>query len=143
MSGEVLRVTGLGKSFRPRRGAALEALRDISLSAAANDFLCLVGPSGCGKSTLLRILAGLDQASAGQVLYHGRPLTSPLPQVGLVFQEYSLLPWRNVLDNVTLGPDRRGDNKAPALAVTGRAGALVILDGRRGCGPLLRPRRRA
>jgi ABC-type nitrate/sulfonate/bicarbonate transport system ATPase subunit len=108
MSKEVLRVKDLGKVFQPRRGAALTALERVSLEAGENDFLCVVGPSGCGKSTLLRIMAGLEAASSGQVLYHGQPLTRPHPRVGLVFQEYSLLPWRDVLDNVTLGPEFAG-----------------------------------
>lgn len=108
MSAQVLRVQNLGKVFQLRQGPALEALRDVSLTAGESEFICLVGPSGCGKSTLLRIAAGLEQASSGQVLFMGQPLTRPLPQVGLVFQEYSLLPWRNVLDNVTLGPEFAG-----------------------------------
>jgi NitT/TauT family transport system ATP-binding protein len=108
MTEQVLRVQGLGMVFQPRQGTPLEALRDISFTAGQNDFICLVGPSGCGKSTLLRIVAGLEQASVGQVFYHGRALTGPHPQVGLVFQEYSLLPWRNVLDNVILGPEFAG-----------------------------------
>ena len=108
MSGPVLRLEGLGKTFATQGGGEVVAVRDVSLEVEENDFICLVGPSGCGKSTLLRIAAGLERASAGRVIYRGAPLTRPRREVGMVFQEYSLLPWRNVLDNVALGPEFAG-----------------------------------
>ena len=64
-----------------------------------------MGPSGCGKSTLLRIIAGLETASEGEVLYRGNKVIKPDKRLGMVFQEYSLLPWRTVLANVGLGPE--------------------------------------
>ncbi len=66
------------------------------------EFLCIVGPSGCGKSTLLRIIDGLDKPTSGEVLFHGHPITSPSPRVGVVFQTFALIPWKTVLGNVLM-----------------------------------------
>lgn len=85
------------------KGEPFIALQDVSLSVDSLEFLCLLGPSGCGKSTLLRILAGLEQATGGGACYRGRPITGAQKEVGMVFQNYSLMPWLNVLDNIALG----------------------------------------
>jgi len=99
----VIRVESLGKSFVTENGNTIHAIETVDLNVRANDFICIVGPSGCGKSTLLRIIAGLERSSAGSVYYRQTRLTGPSREIGMVFQEYSLLPWRNVLDNVGLG----------------------------------------
>jgi len=103
MHEEVINIKGVSKVFNTEQGQRLQALEPVSLKIKENDFICLVGPSGCGKSTLLRIMAGLEQASSGQILYRGNMITRPDKRLGMVFQEYSLLPWRTVLDNVGLG----------------------------------------
>ena len=74
--------------LEPRGRAHIEALKPIDLAVARNDFLTILGPSGCGKSTLLRIVAGLDTPTAGRVLLDGRPVVSPGPDRGMVFQSY-------------------------------------------------------
>jgi NitT/TauT family transport system ATP-binding protein len=94
------------------RSGAVEALRDISFEVGRGELVALVGPSGCGKSTLLRIVAGLQPPTSGAVAVGGRPVTRPIPEVGMVFQAPVLLKWRSVLDNVLLpaqlaGRDRR------------------------------------
>ncbi|HEX4919505.1 MAG TPA: ABC transporter ATP-binding protein [Candidatus Bathyarchaeia archaeon] len=66
------------------------------------EFVCIVGPSGCGKSTLLRIIDGLDKPTSGQVLFHGKPVTSPSPKIGVIFQTFALIPWKTVLGNVQM-----------------------------------------
>lgn len=104
---QALRIQGLGKTFVVSDRNIL-ALDNVDLSVADNDFVCVVGPSGCGKSTMLRIAAGLDDASQGQVLFRGQPMRAPRREVGMVFQEYSLLPWRSVLENIALGPEFAG-----------------------------------
>ena len=92
----------------PAAGGPVEALRGISLTVAAGEFVALVGPSGCGKSTLMRIIAGLRPASSGRVTVDGKPVTGPLSTVGMVFQAAVLLKWRSVLDNVLLPAELSG-----------------------------------
>jgi NitT/TauT family transport system ATP-binding protein len=109
MQDEVLSINNVSKTFVTEKGLGVCALDNISLSIKENDFICLVGPSGCGKSTLLRIIAGLETAGEGEVLYRGNKILKPGKRRGMVFQEYSLLPWRTVLGNVGLGPELAGE----------------------------------
>jgi NitT/TauT family transport system ATP-binding protein len=101
-----LAISGLGKRFD-----GLEALSGINVDIDRGEFISLVGPSGCGKTTLLRIVAGLEDASAGAVLLDGRALRGPGNDRGFVFQNDNLLPWRTILSNAMIGPElarRRG-----------------------------------
>jgi NitT/TauT family transport system ATP-binding protein len=75
-------------------------LDKVSFSAGNDEFVCLVGPSGCGKSTMLRIIAGLEKADSGRVLFRGEPLTKPTPKITMVFQLFGLFPWKTALENV-------------------------------------------
>lgn len=104
----ILHIKELRKAFRTNNGGTLEALIDISFDIPENDFVCIVGPSGCGKSTLLRMIAGLEKITAGRIDYREVAISRPRKEIGMIFQEYSLLPWRNVLDNVALGPEFSG-----------------------------------
>ncbi|MDD3365384.1 MAG: ABC transporter ATP-binding protein, partial [Syntrophomonas sp.] len=103
MSKEIVNISAVSKVFTNEQGQSIKALDPISLPIQENEFVCLVGPSGCGKSTLLRIIAGLEKATSGEVVYHGSVVAKADKRLGMVFQEYSLLPWRTVLDNVGLG----------------------------------------
>lgn len=78
------------------------ALRDTTLDIARSEFVAVVGPSGCGKSTLMKLVSGLWPSSAGSVIVAGQEVDRPLSVVGMAFQNPTLLPWRNVLDNVML-----------------------------------------
>lgn len=78
------------------------ALRDVSLRIHTGEFVCLLGPSGCGKSTLLRMIAGLNTATSGMVLYRGQPLTGVNPHATIVFQSFALYPWLTVQENVEI-----------------------------------------
>src|SRR5215510_8264601 len=109
----VLDVQKLGRSFQSDQGY-VAALEDISFRAHRREFVCIIGPSGCGKSTLIRILAGLDQPTSGQMLLDGKPVHGPGPDRGMVFQGYTLFPWRTVLQNVMFGPEVRGKGKTEA-----------------------------
>ena len=87
--------------FHTRRGP-FEALRDINLQVSQGEFLCVIGHSGCGKSTLLNMVSGFLQPSHGSVSLHGGPITGPGPDRMVVFQNYSLLPWLTVWQNVEM-----------------------------------------
>ena len=104
----LIETKNLRKEFVLDGGGRLEAIAGASIAVNDKEFVCLLGPSGCGKSTWLRIVAGLESATAGEVLYKGAPVTGPGKERGMVFQEYSLLPWRTVADNVSLGPEFAG-----------------------------------
>jgi sulfonate transport system ATP-binding protein len=95
----MLRIQGVSRIF----DNGLQALDGLSLHVEPGEILVILGGSGCGKSTLLRLIAGLDQPSAGRVLLGAEPIRGPHPAIGLVFQEPRLLPWLRVADNVGFG----------------------------------------
>ena len=82
---------------------ALTALDGISLAIAEQEFITIVGPSGCGKSTLLYLVGGFLRPSAGEIRLRGRPIRGPGSDRGIVFQRYSLFPWRTVSGNIAYG----------------------------------------
>jgi NitT/TauT family transport system ATP-binding protein len=99
----MLEIRNLSKTYGT--GAkATRAIEDVSFTVADREFVCVVGPSGGGKTTLLKCVGGLLQPSSGEVLLRGRRVTSPPPEMALVFQEYSrsLMPWTSVRNNVLL-----------------------------------------
>jgi len=102
-----IEITGVGMVFR-RGSTQTRALETIDLLLGQGEFVAIVGPSGCGKSTLMRIIAGLLPATTGRVLFGGRPVASPVKDVGIVFQNPVLLDWRTVLGNVMLQIEMRG-----------------------------------
>lgn len=77
----------------------VQALMSSNFTVDHNDFIVFLGPSGCGKSTLLNIISGLEDASSGQVILDGDPITGPSPEIGMVFQQYTLFPWLTVRQN--------------------------------------------
>jgi NitT/TauT family transport system ATP-binding protein len=118
-------VCDVSKTYESERGT-VEALRDVSLSIRAGEFVSVVGPSGCGKSTLLRCVSGLEQPSTGTISLKGEAVLSPAPSMGMVFQRDVLLDWRNILDNVLFTADFRG---LPRKQWIGRAKELLELFG--------------
>jgi ABC-type nitrate/sulfonate/bicarbonate transport system ATPase subunit len=106
-------VRGVSKSFRGRRGApAVVALDGVDLSVARGELVCIVGASGCGKSTLLNIVGGLDEPTSGEVRLGDDLVIGPGPDRGMVFQGYSLFPWRSVRENVAFGLECAGWDRA-------------------------------
>lgn len=98
-----LSVEHISQSFEKDSGESTNALEDVNLEIKDGEFVCIIGPSGCGKTTLLRIIAGLDTPDSGQVTLDCDTITVPDPRRGMVFQEYSLFPWRTVMENITFG----------------------------------------
>jgi NitT/TauT family transport system ATP-binding protein len=109
----ILDVQGLSKTFVSPQGVTT-ALKDIHFKTHRREFVCVIGPSGCGKSTLIRILAGLEQASSGQVLLDGKPVEGPGRDRGMVFQGYTLFPWLTVKKNVMFGLETNGAGRNEA-----------------------------
>jgi NitT/TauT family transport system ATP-binding protein len=102
-------VQNVSVSYTSRSGHEVLAVKDVSFEVARGEFLTLIGPSGCGKSTLLNVLCGLQPVTSGSVTVAGVPVRKPLPSlVGVVFQDYTLFPWRTVLKNVEIGLEFRG-----------------------------------
>ena len=106
IAGPKIRLRGLAKQFA-LRGRTIDALAPIDLEIERGEFLCIVGPSGCGKTTLLRILAGLEQATAGTVDFQrdDQPGVTGGPRRlnSMVFQEHGIFPWMSVRDNIAFG----------------------------------------
>jgi len=92
----------------------LPVLRDVNLNIDENEFVCVVGRSGSGKTTLISLIAGLIEPDLGEILLEGKPIDGPSPDRGVVFQNYSLLPWMTVFENVYLAVDAVGPNLAKA-----------------------------
>lgn len=101
-------IDDVSKTFITERGSLCEALRKVSFKCFPEDFLCILGPTGCGKSTLLRLIAGLIQPTQGSIVVENKTVTGPNINVGMVFQEHSLFPWRTTIDNVTFGLEVQG-----------------------------------
>ncbi len=121
-----LAVNGATKYYDTKSGP-LHALDNVSMRVRDGEFACVVGPSGCGKTTLLWSIAGLHSLTGGEVILDGEPVTGPHPQIGMVFQEANLLPWRNLDKNIEFpfeikrqSPDRKHiDHLIDRVGLTG------------------------
>jgi NitT/TauT family transport system ATP-binding protein len=122
-----LTIRDLSKVFVTGTGEQVPALDGIDLAVEDEEFLCILGPSGCGKTTLLRIIAGLDTPTTGSILVDGETLTGPSRRIAMIFQEYSLYPWRTVLENVAFGPELLGKSREERLATAREYLGLVGL----------------
>ncbi len=120
----------LSKSFYDiSAGEQVVALASLTLDIHDGEFVTLLGPSGCGKSTFLNILAGFEHPDGGRVTLDGQPIPGPGPDRGMVFQEYALFPWLNVVQNVSYG---LREQSLPAEQIQERVShwlQLVGLDG--------------
>lgn len=114
MVDSAINLIGVSKRFRTPNGGVYTALRDIDLQIGPGEFCAVVGPTGCGKSTTLTLVAGLERPSTGTVTVEGRPTSGITPQVGFVFQQDAVFPWKSVLDNVAAGPRFRGQTRSVA-----------------------------
>ncbi len=110
MTRPFLEVQGLSKTYPSPQGEPLTVFRDVNLHIQKGEFVCIIGHSGCGKSTILNVLAGLDTATGGAVIMDGHEVAGPSLDRGVVFQNYSLLPWLSALKNVTFAVKARWPN---------------------------------
>ena len=103
------------------------AVEQTTLEAAPGEFLCILGPSGCGKSTLLNAVAGFIPPTTGRVLIDGKLVERPGPDRGMVFQQYSLFPWKTVRENVAFGPKLAGHGNGEAISTANTFLSMVGL----------------
>ena len=96
-----INISNVNKQFT-HKGKLFTALNNVNLTIEKGEFICLLGPSGCGKSTLLNAIAGFDHPTSGSITIDGKEVTKPSTRNVTIFQNYGLLPWRNVLKNVEL-----------------------------------------
>jgi NitT/TauT family transport system ATP-binding protein len=94
-----IKIDHVSKVYRTGSGG-VHALDNLSAEIAEGEFVCILGPSGCGKSTLLWGMSGLHDLTTGQIVLNGVPVTGPRPEIGMIFQEANLLPWRNLAQNI-------------------------------------------
>ncbi|MEY2801330.1 MAG: ABC transporter ATP-binding protein [Ramlibacter sp.] len=130
-----LRLHGVTKRFiAPRTGQETLAVADVSLDVAQGEFICIVGPSGCGKSTVLNMIAGLDKPTTGVIEKDGQAVIGPGADRGVMFQDYALMPWLTVQENVgfglhhgtpgkDMGPKERDERVAHFIDLVGLKGA--------------------
>jgi NitT/TauT family transport system ATP-binding protein len=123
----VYQLTGVGKTY----ARAVHALQDVSLTLRKGSFSSVIGSSGCGKSTLLKIMAGLIPPTTGRVVLQGEPVTGSRRDIGMMFQQATLFPWRTTLENIVLPIEIRDGVKA-AKAAHDKARALLELVGLKG-----------
>lgn len=103
MDNPFLEIDALSKRYPSPGGEDLTVFEEVSFDINKGEFVCIIGHSGCGKSTIMNVLAGLDTATSGAVTMDGKEVVGPSLDRGVVFQNYSLLPWRSALKNVTFG----------------------------------------
>ena len=119
-----IQVEAVSKRYeRTREGGATEqfaALDDVHLTVPDHEFVSFIGPSGCGKTTLLRIIDGLIAPDVGRVLIDGNPVSGPGPERAMVFQNFALMPWATVLENVAFGLEARGIPRREREAIAAR-----------------------
>lgn len=108
----LLELDGLEKGFAGVRGWQ-PVLRGVDLRVDEGEFVAIIGASGSGKTTLVSLIAGLTTADAGSVRFDGKPVAEPGPERGVVFQNYSLLPWLTVMENVQLAVDAVAGDRSP------------------------------
>lgn len=121
----IIRLDSLSMLYATKSGGTVQALDDVSLSVRSGEFISIVGPSGCGKSTLLRIIMGLSRQTSGTVTL-GPSEGTHRNQLGMVFQQPLLLPWRTVRKNLLISPDL---HHARDAATHAKADELLVMLG--------------
>ncbi len=121
-----IQVSNLSIVFDTNRGQLI-AVDRVSFDVSAGEFVCIVGPSGCGKSTVLNMIAGLEVPFEGDIMVEGSPVYRPRPDVGMVFQQPHLFPWKSVRRNIAHGPRMLGKSAKQANAIADDLIAMIGL----------------
>jgi len=121
-----LELKNISKTYK-RNSKKLLVLDNINLNVKKSEFVCILGPSGCGKTTLLRIIMGLEQFSSGSINLDGKNIEEVESRLGMVFQEFSLFPWRTIFENVTFGLEMKGVKKQEQTKIAEKYLELVDL----------------
>lgn len=129
MSKKIFTVEKISKKFDIKGDHPLKVLDNIDFTLHEGEIVALLGKSGSGKSTLLRIIAGLLSPSSGEVIYRGKKVSAPVPDISMVFQSFALMPWLTVLQNVELGLEARKIEKKEVKRRALKAIDMVGLDG--------------
>jgi NitT/TauT family transport system ATP-binding protein len=122
-----LEIRDLNQAFPREDGTELVVLDHLTFDVRDKEFVCILGSSGCGKTTLLRLIAGLDTSRSGDIILDGEEIHGPTAKVGFVFQEYSLFPWRTVIDNIAFGLEMQGMGKEERYRIADQYLDLVNL----------------
>jgi NitT/TauT family transport system ATP-binding protein len=130
----ILRVNEVSRFYQKKRlgktkDELLEVLREVTFEVKEGSLTSIVGPSGCGKTTLLRIIDGLIEPSSGEVVFDGNIVRSPPEKMGFVFQQFGLLPWRTISDNVAFGLELRGIDSGRRKEIARKYVQIVGLQG--------------
>jgi len=120
-----LQASGIKKSYA-KNGRPLEILDVERFAAREGEFITIIGPSGCGKSTFLHIMGGFIKAEAGRIEVYGREVSDPGPDRGMMFQEFSLFPWKSVAGNIAWGLEVQG---LPRQAIEETVGRYLDMTG--------------
>ena len=124
-----IEASNINLTFRPPNRGPVRALQGFDMQVAEGEFLSIVGPSGCGKSSFLSILLGLVKQDSGGLTMRGKPVTGPGTDRAMVFQEFGLLPWRTVQNNVELGLELKGVSSDKRRATSRQLIDMVGLTG--------------
>ncbi len=124
----ILEIRNIYKVFM-KEGSEFLALEDINLKVAEGELMCILGPTGCGKSVTLQIASGLMEQTSGSIILDGVEEHGPGPHKGMVFQEYALLPWRTVRENVELGLEINGTSRSERHRIAGEQLVNVNMEG--------------
>jgi NitT/TauT family transport system ATP-binding protein len=125
----LIELKDLGKTFEGDDGSIVKAVSGLELSIHEGEIICLVGPSGCGKTTLIRLIAGLETPTKGEVFLRGKRVEGPSAEVGMVFQDFALFPWRTVRRNIEFGLELKKVPKNERYQISNEFIDLVDLEG--------------
>ncbi|HEX5313434.1 MAG TPA: nitrate/sulfonate/bicarbonate ABC transporter ATP-binding protein [Gammaproteobacteria bacterium] len=125
----LIELRDVGKHFSGPERQRITVLDEVNFALREGEIVALLGKSGSGKTTILRMIAGLVAPTSGEILYRGKPVRGCEPGISMVFQNFALFPWLDVLDNVRLGPEAQGIERAEQRRRAIRAIDMIGLDG--------------